>query len=82
MHASVVLANAQAYWSAYELSRQLQQAMESRASIEQAKGILIEQSGVNEDEAFQLLRRASQRENRKLRDIATEVVRRAQERQR
>jgi GAF domain-containing protein len=82
LHAAVVLANAEAYWSAYELSQQLQQAMVSRASIEQAKGVLIEQSGVSSDEAFELLKRASQRENRKLRDIADEMVRRAQERRR
>jgi AmiR/NasT family two-component response regulator len=52
--------------------------MESRATIEQAKGILIAQSHVSPDEAFQLLVRASQRENRKLREIAAEIVDRAQ----
>lgn len=82
LHAAVVLANAQAYWQAYELSQQLQQAMVSRAGIEQAKGVLIEQSGVSSDEAFELLKRASQRENRKLREIAAEIVRRSQERHR
>jgi GAF domain-containing protein len=82
LHAAVLLANAQAYWNAYELGQQLEQAMLSRASIEQAKGILIEQSGVTSDEAFELLRRASQRENRKLREIALEIVAHAQERRR
>jgi GAF domain-containing protein len=82
LHAAVVLANAQAYWSAYELSQQLEQAMVSRAEIEQAKGVIIEQSGVSSDEAFELLKRASQRENRKLREVATEIVKRAQERRR
>lgn len=82
LHAAIVVANAQAYWSAHELSEQLQQAMVSRAAIEQAKGVIIEQSGVSSEEAFELLRRASQRENRKLREIAAEIVKRAQERQR
>ncbi len=82
LHAAVVLANAQAYWDAYELSQQLERAMASRAEIEQAKGILIEQSGVTSDEAFELLKRVSQRENRKLREIAAEIVKRAQERRR
>ena len=82
LHAAVVLANAQAYWSAYELSQQLERAMASRAEIEQAKGILIEQLGVTSDEAFELLKRVSQRENRKLREIAAELVKRAQERRR
>ncbi len=80
LHAAVVLANAQAYWSAYDLSQQLERALASRAQIEQAKGVLIEQSGVSSDEAFELLKRASQRENRKLREIAAEVVKRAEER--
>ncbi len=78
----MVLANAQAYWRANELSQQLERAMASRAEIEQAKGILIEQSGVTSDEAFELLKRVSQRENRKLREIAAELVKRAQERRR
>jgi hypothetical protein len=36
--AAVVLANATAYWEAFELSEQLSEAMRSRAVIEQAKG--------------------------------------------
>lgn len=82
MHAGVVLANAMAFWQAYELSQQLEQALASRADIEQAKGVLVEQSGLSPDEAFEALKRASQRENRKLREIAAEIVKRAQERRR
>ena len=51
--------------------------MASRAEIEQAKGILMAQSGVSADEAFRVLSRASQRENRKLRDIARDIVERS-----
>lgn len=72
--AAVVLANADAYWSAYETSEHLREAMESRGVIEQAKGMLMSAQGCSEDEAFQLLVRASQRENRKLRNIAKEIV--------
>src|SRR4051812_12744988 len=75
---ATVIANARAYWGAKEMADQLRHAMESRATIEQAKGILISQSRVSADEAFELLVRASQRENRKLRDIATDIVERAQ----
>jgi GAF domain-containing protein len=82
LHASVVLANALAYWKAYDMSEQLQQALTSRAGIEQAKGVIVEQSGLSPDEAFEVLRNASQRENRKLREIAAEIVNRAQERKR
>lgn len=79
-HASVAIANAQAYWGAFELSQQLSEAMKSRATIEQAKGVLMAAQGCGPDEAFDTLRRASQRSNRKLRDIATEVVANAQQR--
>ena len=73
--AAIVLANASAYWEASQLSEQLGQAMRSRAVIEQAKGILMARSPqLTADEAFDLLRKASQRENVKLRDIAQRIV--------
>ncbi len=73
--AAIVLANASAYWGASQLSEQLTQAMESRAVIEQAKGILMARSAqLSADDAFDLLRKASQRENVKLRDIAQRIV--------
>ena len=76
--AAIVIANAQAYWGAKELSDQLQFALESRAVIEQAKGILMGREGVTAEKAFEILVRASQRENRKLRELAADVVRRAE----
>lgn len=73
--ASVVLANAHAYWAAVELGEGLSEAMKSRAIIEQAKGMLMARSAdMDADAAFDLLRRASQRENVKLRDIAQRIV--------
>lgn len=73
--AAVVLANTSAYWAANELGEQLSQAIRSRAVIEQAKGILMARSpGLDADRAFDLLRKASQRENMKLRDIAQRIV--------
>jgi len=72
--ASIVLANAEAYWDARELSAGLGEAMKHRAVIEQAKGILMGAEGCEEEEAFQLLVRASQRENVKLRDVACRLV--------
>jgi GAF domain-containing protein len=75
--AAIVLANASDYWEASQLSEQLSQAMQSRAVIEQAKGMLMAQSPkLDPDGAFDLLRRASQRENVKLRDIAQRIVER------
>ena len=73
--AAIVLANANDYWEASQLSEQLTQAMKSRAVIEQAKGMLMAQSPqLGPDEAFDLLRRASQRENVKLREIAQRIA--------
>src|SRR4051794_1177082 len=80
--AAIVLANAQAYWDARHLSEQLSESMQYRSVIEQAKGILMASGGRDANEAFQLLVRASQRENRKLRDIAAELVQQAQQRAR
>ncbi|HVL05823.1 MAG TPA: GAF and ANTAR domain-containing protein [Acidimicrobiales bacterium] len=75
--AAIVLANATAYWDSRHLGEQLTEAMQSRAVIEQAKGMLMAQSpGITADDAFDVLRRASQRENVKLRDIATRIVER------
>jgi GAF domain-containing protein len=79
VQAAIVLANAQAYWDAHLLSQNLAAAMQSRAVIEQAKGILMGAQRCSADEAFQILVRASQRENRKLREIAEEIVSRAQQ---
>jgi GAF domain-containing protein len=72
--AAIVLANAQAYWDARELSSGLSEAMKHRAVIEQAKGVLMAAEGIDEDAAFQLLVSASQRENVKLRDIAQRIM--------
>ena len=70
-----VLANVSAYWTAFELGHHLNEAMASRAVIEQAKGVLMATTpGLDADGAFDLLRRASQRENVKLRDIARQIV--------
>lgn len=53
---------------------QMDQALESRDLIGQAKGILMAREGVSADEAFDMLRRASQRLNVKLREIAGQMV--------
>jgi GAF domain-containing protein len=78
--ASIALANAQVYWDARQLSENLSQAIESRETISQAVGILIAVGGRSPEEAFQILVNASQRENRKVRDIAQDIVNRTIER--
>lgn len=52
----------------------LEQAVASNRSIGMAIGILMAIGRIGQDEAFDLLRRVSQRTNRKLREIADEVV--------
>lgn len=49
-------------------------ALASRDAIGQAKGILMAQRSISAEEAFDVLREASQRLNRKIRDISVEVV--------
>jgi GAF domain-containing protein len=73
-HAAVLVANAQAYERTLRLVDQLQAALASRAEIEQAKGILMAESHISADQAFDVLRRASQRNNVKLRVIARQIV--------
>jgi GAF domain-containing protein len=77
-YAAVALANANLYSTTAKLAAQMDEAMRSRAVIEQAKGILIAQQHVTVDEAFDILIRASQASNRKLRDIAEALVTKAQ----
>jgi len=80
--AAFLLANAQAYWDARTLSENLEQAMVSRATIEQAKGIIMTTIGCGPDEAMQALIRQSQEQNIKVRDLAAEIVRNASRRRR
>jgi AmiR/NasT family two-component response regulator len=56
----------------------LQAALTTRTVIGQAQGVLMARQEINEAEAFDVLRRASQRTNRKLRDIAADIVRSVQ----
>jgi AmiR/NasT family two-component response regulator len=49
-------------------------ALDSRAVIAQAKGILMGRHGLSADAAFDLLSKESQLTNRKLRDIAQDLV--------
>lgn len=71
---AVAVANAEAHWQLSEQARNLSLAMESRAVIEQAKGVLMAQRQLTAEQAFEVLREASQRYNRKLREIAVGIV--------
>lgn len=76
-YAAVALANAHLYDATATLAQQLQAAMESRAVIEQAKGIIMGDRRCGADEAFAILSKLSQDTNRKVRDVASSLVEQA-----
>ncbi len=72
--AALEVANAAAAAQLAHGNATLREALETRTVIGQAQGILMARQGIGADDAFDILRRASQRTNRKLRDIAAELV--------
>lgn len=70
----VAVRNATAYRNCRQLVANLQIALESRAVIEQAKGILVAEQGCDPESAFKELSKMSQNTNRKVREIAAELV--------
>jgi AmiR/NasT family two-component response regulator len=62
------------YQDCRQMVGHLQTALQSRAVIEQAKGMLIAEFGYPPETAFKQLSRQSQNANRKLRDIAADLV--------
>jgi GAF domain-containing protein len=56
------------------LVEDLRTALDARAVIDQALGIVMAQRRCTSEEAFNILRRASQRRNVKLRDVAAGIV--------
>jgi GAF domain-containing protein len=73
-YAAVALLNAALYAGTLDEVSQMHRALASRASIEQAKGILMRDRRCTADEAFAMLREKSSRTNRKLRDIAQSII--------
>jgi hypothetical protein len=61
-----------AFWQTR--AEQLQQALDSRIVIEQAKGVLAERMKCDASAAFDVLRRAARSSRRKLPELAAEVV--------
>jgi len=59
------------------LSTQLQQALNSRVTIEQAKGVLAERRSITLDEAFEVLRTHARTNNLRLSDLARDVAQRS-----
>jgi GAF domain-containing protein len=72
--AAVTADNAAEYAGAANRVEHLRRALESRAVIEQAKGVLMERHRCSADDAFDRLVARSQRQQRKLREVAAELV--------
>jgi GAF domain-containing protein len=72
--AAVGLANAHLYETQATLAGHMQKAMENRAVIEQAKGIIMGERRCTPEQAFAILTKRSQDTNRKLRDVASTLV--------
>jgi len=53
---------------------QAQEALEARKLIERAKGILMKQTGLDEEAAYLKLQKTARNENRKLVDVARAVI--------
>ena len=62
------------YSRARDLADQLNQALRSRAVIDQALGIIMAESKIDAQRAFAVLSRASNNRRMKLRDLAAEIV--------
>lgn len=75
--AAVAMSNAHLYQTQVTLAQHMRAAMQSRAVIEQAKGIIMVERHCPADEAFATLTKISQNSNRKVRDVAAALVARA-----
>jgi GAF domain-containing protein len=73
-YAVVPVSNMYLYRSAVERAEHLAAALDSRAVIDQAKGILMERYKLTADQAFQALARVSMASNQKVRDVAEQFV--------
>jgi GAF domain-containing protein len=73
-YAAVAVANAGLYASTAQLAAHLQRALDSRAVIDQAKGILMGRHGMSAEAAFDLMSKQSQVTNRRVRDLARDLV--------
>ncbi|SDD51149.1 Two-component response regulator, AmiR/NasT family, consists of REC and RNA-binding antiterminator (ANTAR) domains [Geodermatophilus telluris] len=73
-HAAVTVGNAVLYARTAQLAEHLQVALDSRAVIDQAKGVLMERYRLTAAQAFDALTRVSNQSNTKVRDVAAHVV--------
>jgi hypothetical protein len=69
-----VVGVASEYGAARRTARQLRDAAESRAVVDQAKGVLMHALGCGADEALQRMRQVSQARNMRVTELATTII--------
>jgi GAF domain-containing protein len=72
--ATIAVLQHRAVLEAQVLNNQLNQALNSRILIEQAKGVLSERAGLNIEQAFAVLRKYARNHNLRLVDVAQDVI--------
>ncbi|TMK77357.1 MAG: ANTAR domain-containing protein [Actinobacteria bacterium] len=60
--------------AARQEAENLRGMLETRKVVERAKGVLMRRLGVSEDAAYRRMQKASQDENRKMREIAESIL--------
>jgi hypothetical protein len=68
------VASASRYGDAQRTASQLQEAIDARAMVDQAKGILMHAFGCDADQAFEKLRHISQTQHVKLTEVARQII--------
>lgn len=71
---SIAMRRFREFQALHQHSASLEQAMQDRKIVEQAKGLLMKTSGLSEQEAFRELQLLSSRENAKMADVARRLV--------
>ena len=72
--ATIAILQHRAAVEAQVVNQQLQHALNTRVVIEQAKGMLAERAGLNMEQAFAQLRNHARSHNRRLVDVANDLI--------
>jgi GAF domain-containing protein len=72
--AAVAIANVAVYHASRVLTGQVGEALPARDVVEQAKGVLVADTGRTPEEAFELLREESRRDDVELGEVARRIV--------
>lgn len=71
---SITMRRFHEFQALHQHAESLEQALQDRKVVERAKGLMMERSGLTEQEAFRELQLLSSRENAKMADVARRIV--------